>query len=154
MITYVLALIIAALALFFLEIFVPGGILGALGALALIVAAILAYQDWGMLGSIGILLGGAVVGVALFFLEIRLLARSPIGKQFQHRQTQKAQTKPVGREDLTGKQGTVLTTMAPSGKVMIDNKTFEAASEGGLIKQGALVVVVRSEHLKLIVKEI
>ena len=37
---------------------------------------------------------------------------------------------------------------------MIDNQTFEAASEGGLIKQDATVVVVRSEHLKLIVKEI
>ncbi len=44
--------------------------------------------------------------------------------------------------------------MAPSGKVMIDNKSLEAASEGGLIKKDATVVVIRSEHLKLIVKEI
>lgn len=154
MITYVVALIVVALLLFFMEIFAPGGILGAMGAIALIFAAVLAYEDWGMLGSAGILLGGTVAGVLLFFLEIRLLARSPFGKQFQHRQTQKAQTKPVGREDLAGKRGRVLTTMAPSGKVMIDNQTFEAASEGGLIKQDATVVVVRSEHLKLIVKEI
>ncbi|MBC9867527.1 MAG: hypothetical protein F7B06_01730 [Opitutae bacterium] len=154
MMTYVVGLILLALLLFFLEIFAPGGILGIMGAIALVVAAILAYEDWGMLGSAAILLGGALAGILLFFLEIRLITRSPFGKQFQHHHAQKAQTKPVGSDDLVGKRGRVLTTMAPSGKVMIDNKSLEAASEGGLIKKDATVVVIRSEHLKLIVKEI
>ena len=101
-----------------------------------------------------ILFGGVLAGILLFFLEIRLIVRSPFGKQFQHHHTQKAQTKPVGEKGLVGQRGKVLTTMAPSGKVLINNKSFEAASEGGLIKQNATVEVVRSEHLKLIVKKI
>ncbi len=154
MTSIVVALIILALVLFFLEIFAPGGILGVMGAAALVVAAILAYEELGMLGSVSILFGGVLAGILLFFLEIRLIARSPFGKQFQHHHTQKAQTKPVGEKGLVGQRGRVLTTMAPSGKVLINNKSFEAASEGGLIKQNATVEVVRSEHLKLIVKKI
>lgn len=150
----VITFLVLALVLFFLEIFAPGGILGLFGALSLLVAAILAYDTLGVLGSAGILIGGTVLGFGLFFLEIRLLAKSPFRKEFQHSHRQMAQTKAVGRPELVGKTGIVLTTMAPSGKVKIDNEIFEAASNSGLINKNAAIEVVRSEHLKLIVKEI
>lgn len=154
MTSVVITLIVLALVLFFLEIFAPGGILGVIGAVSLIAASILAYEDLGILGSAGILVGGTVLGLLMFFLEVRLLAKSPFGKQFIHSAQQTAKTIPVGRPELAGKKGTALTTMAPSGKVKIDNEIFEAASISGLIKKDASVEVVRSEHLKLIVKEI
>jgi membrane-bound serine protease (ClpP class) len=92
--------------------------------------------------------------LGLFFLEIKLLANSRFGKQFQHHDRQMAQTPSVGRPELVGKRGITLTTMAPSGKVKLENEIFEAASLGGLINKDATVEVVRSEHLKLTVKEI
>ena len=95
-----------------------------------------------------------VWGFALFFIEIKLLTKSPLGKRFQHQSQQKAQTPAVGRPDLVGKTGIALTTMAPSGKVSIAGEIFEAASVGGLISKDATVEVVRAEHLKLTVKEI
>ncbi|MCZ6674208.1 MAG: hypothetical protein O7C75_14860 [Verrucomicrobia bacterium] len=150
----VLTFLILALVLFFLEIFAPGGILGVFGAISLVVASILAYETMGILGSAGVLIGGAVLGFGLFFLEIKLLVKSPFGKQFQHSGRQKAQTSSVGRPGLVGMKGTALTTMAPSGKVSIAKEVFEAASIGGLINKNAIIEVVRSEHLKLIVKEI
>lgn len=150
----VITLIVLAFVLFFLEIFAPGGILAVFGGISLIAAAILAYEDLGILGSSGILLGGTILGFAMFFLELRLLEKSPFAKQFIHGNQQKAQTVPVGRPELVGKTGLALTTMAPSGKVRIENEIFEAASLGGLIDRNATVEVVRSEHLKLVVKEI
>jgi membrane-bound serine protease (ClpP class) len=154
MTTLILTLIILAFVLFFLELFAPGGILGLFGVISLVVAAILAYETMGMFGSAGILIGGTVVGLGLFFLEIKLLANSRFGKQFQHHDRQMAQTPSVGRPELVGKRGITLTTMAPSGKVKLENEIFEAASLGGLINKDATVEVVRSEHLKLTVKEI
>ena len=154
MTSLVIALIIVAFLLFFLEIFAPGGVLGLLGACALIAASVLAYDTMGIVGSSVILVGGGLLAFALFFIQIKLMAKSKFGRTIQHRDQQHAQTAPVGREDLVGKTGTAMTTMAPSGKVKIANETFEAASNSGLIDKNATVEVVRSEHLKLIVREI
>lgn len=150
----IITLIALALLLFFLEVFAPGGVLGFLGAVALVAAAVLAYDTLGIYGSVGILAGGSVLAVILFFVEIQILSKTRFGRSVQHRGSQPAQTKPVGRMDLVGKTGTALTTMAPSGKVKIGKEVFEAASNSGLINKNATVEVVRSEHLKLIVKEI
>jgi membrane-bound serine protease (ClpP class) len=150
----VITLIIVAFVLFFVEIFTPGGILASFGAMSLFSAAVLAYPDLGILGSAGILIGGTILGFGMFFLELRLLEKSPFAKQFIHSNRQTAQTQPIGSPDLVGKTGLALTTMAPSGKVKVENEIFEAASLGGLINKNATVEVVRSEHLKLVVKEI
>ena len=154
MTTLVTTLIIIAFLFFFLEIFAPGGILGFMGACSLIAAAVVAYDTMGIVGSVSIIAGGIIVGFILFFVEINLLTKTKFGKRIQHHQQQTAQTAPVGRDELVGKTGTVLTRMAPTGKIKIDNETFEAASNSGLINKDATIEVVRSEHLKLIVKEI
>ena len=146
--------LVLAFVLFFLEIFAPGGILGLFGAISLVAASILAYETLGIMGSAGILVGGTVLALILFFLEVKLLAKSRFGNEFQHSDRQTEKTVSVGRPDLVGKTGTALTTMAPTGKVRILDEVFEAASNSGLINQNASVEVVRSEHLKLIVKEI
>lgn len=154
MTSIVITCIVLAFVLFFLEIFAPGGILAVFGGIALIAASIMAYEDLGILGSTGILLGGSVLGFAMFFLEVKLLAKSPYGKEFMHSDRQMAKTRSVGRPDLVGKSGIALTKMTPSGKVKIGNEIFESASSSGLIEKGATVEVVRSEHLKLVVKEL
>lgn len=154
MTSLVITLIVVAFLLFFLEVFAPGGVLGLLGACSLIAASILAYEPLGFVGSAAILAGGGLLAFALFFIQIKLMAKSRFGRTIQHRQQQKSQTTPVGRDNLVGQKGTALTTMAPSGRVKIANETFEAASNSGLINKNATIEVVRSEHLKLIVREI
>ncbi|QXD24121.1 hypothetical protein F7C95_19810 [Opitutia bacterium ISCC 51] len=154
MTTIIVTLIIVSFILFFMEVFAPGGVLGFFGACALIAAAVLAYDTMGLFGSISILVGGTLAAIALFFIQIKLLAKSRFGRTIQHKDQQRAQTSPVGRNNLIGKTGIALTTMAPSGRVKIANETFEAASNSGLIDKNATVEVVRSEHLKLIVREI
>jgi membrane-bound ClpP family serine protease len=154
MTSIVITCIIVAFVFFFLEIFAPGGILAVLGGVSLIAASVLAYEDLGIIGSTAILLGGSVLGFGMFFVEVKLLAKSPYGKEFLHSDRQMAKTPSVGRPDLVGKTGVSLTKMAPSGKVKIDNEIFEAASSSGLIEQGATVEVIRAEHLKLVVKEL
>lgn len=154
MTSIVITCIILAFVLFFLEIFAPGGILAVLGGISLIAASVLAYEDLGILGSTGILLGGSALGFGMFFVEIKLLAKSPFGKEFLHSDRQMSQTPSVGRPELVGKTGVSITQMTPSGKVKIENEVFEAASLSGLIEKNATVEVVRSEHLKLVVKEL
>jgi len=147
-------LLLIALVLFFLEIFTPGGILAAIGGILIIAASVMAFGQFGIMASILIIFGGGIAGILLFFVEIKLLAKSPFGRIIRHdsRQTEKA--KPVGSMDLIGKQGSTLTTLAPSGRVSIDGKTFDATSLGSLIKKGSSIEVVRTETYNLIVKEL
>jgi len=46
---------------------------------------------------------------------------------------------------LVGETGVAHTVLRPSGKVMIDNKLFDAMSEYGLIEKGEAIKVVRYE---------
>lgn len=55
---------------------------------------------------------------------------------------------------LVGKEGTAHTVLRPGGKVEVEGKLFDAASESGYIEQGSRVVVIRYSTAQLIVREI
>ena len=54
-------------------------------------------------------------------------------------------------EALVGRDGITQTTLAPTGKVRVDGKTYVAQSEDGFLEKGHTVKVVRIETFKLIV---
>jgi len=147
-------LLFMALVLFFLEIFAPGGILALIGGILIVVAAVMAYAPYGLFSSVMIILGGSLVGLLFFFIEIKLLARTPLAKVLFHQGRQTQQAKQEGTPEMIGKRGNTLTTLAPSGRVSIEGKTFDATSLGGLIKKGSAIEVVRIETYNLIVKEL
>ncbi len=150
----IIGLIIAAFILFFIEIFLPGGILAVIGAVLLLVASVMAYEPWGIWGTVGIIGGGAIGGVALFFLELKILSNSPLRKSFIHDACNNSVTQAEGNESLVGLRGTTLTKLVPTGRVEINKQTFEATSLGGKIEKLVTIEVVRAEHLNLIVKEV
>lgn len=150
----IIMLLIFALVMFFAEIFLPGGFLAAIGGLLILTAAAFAYEGYGLFWAGLILLGGGTLGVVLFFVEIKLLTNSPMGKQLRLENQVSERLNPKSPDDLAGKQGVTLTTLAPTGRVQIEGKVYTAASQGGLVEKGEPVSVVRSETFKLIVRKI
>ncbi|MEL7585685.1 MAG: NfeD family protein [Prolixibacteraceae bacterium] len=55
---------------------------------------------------------------------------------------------------LTGKTGTAYTILRPSGKVLINNRIYDAVSLWGMIEKNAEVVVVRVEAAQLYVEAV
>jgi Membrane-bound serine protease (ClpP class) len=56
---------------------------------------------------------------------------------------------------LVGKKGIVLAALVPNGKVMLDNKTYDATNiDGTLIEKGAEIEVVAWDSFKLKIKKI
>ena len=55
-------------------------------------------------------------------------------------------------DDLIGREGIALTRLNPSGMIKIDNKNYEAHSEGGYIDKDAVVVVCSADNFKIDVK--
>jgi len=54
--------------------------------------------------------------------------------------------------DLKGKQGVAKTNLRPSGKVVVENETYDAVAENGYIEKGAEVVVIKVEATQLYVE--
>lgn len=149
----IIALILIALVLFLLEIFMPGGILAILGLGCLLGASYFAYVDYGSMAAILTFLGACALALLCFYIEMKLLKNTVLGKFLRSEGAIKAASNnPQGDESLVGQTGTALTTMAPSGRVRIGDRNYEAASMGGYVQKNATVEVVRVENFKLIIK--
>jgi membrane-bound serine protease (ClpP class) len=60
---------------------------------------------------------------------------------------------PDHREDLTGRTGVAETVLRPSGKVRLDDATYDATSEGAFIEAGSKVLVLKTSGACLIVRQ-
>ncbi|MDR1103175.1 MAG: nodulation protein NfeD [Tannerella sp.] len=54
---------------------------------------------------------------------------------------------------LVGREGTAVTVLRPSGKVMIEDEWYDGVSESGFIEKGASIRVVRFENAQVYVEE-
>lgn len=147
----IIGLILIAFVLFFLEIFMPGGVLAIIGGLLLLAASWITFDEYGVIPAAVMLFATAVLGVVMFFVEVRILTRSPLGKQFRLETQITASVNPKQDEALVGMSGVTLTTLVPSGKVQVQNKVYQASALEGYLEKGTPVTVVRSETFKLIV---
>lgn len=149
--TLIIGLLVTAFILFFFEIFLPGGVLAVIGGLVLLAACAATYTEYGVVWAVTLLIFGLIGALLMFFLEIRLISTTRFGQQFALKSTIAAKLNPKADEALVGKEGVALTTLAPTGKVRIDAKTYVAQAEDGFLEKGHVIKVVRIETFKLIV---
>jgi membrane-bound ClpP family serine protease len=151
----IVSLIVGALALAFFEVILPGGLLGVLSALCLLVATWLGYETYGVLGAASVFFGTIVAMVVLIFIEFKLLAKTSFGQKFFLNTTVTGHTRnEVAEVDIAGKEGRTLTRLNPSGKVAVDGKSYEAYSQDGYIERDQAIAVVAQDNFKLIIKKL
>lgn len=154
----ILTLLIAGLLLISLEVFLPGGILGLIGAILMIGGCFKAYQDFGYVGAAYTTIAGGILLVILLFVEFKILAKTKFGERLFLNKSVSGGTSPAEekrfreRESLVGKTGVTATVLAPTGLVEIDGKSYEAQSESGLIRPGHEVRVVSQDSFRLVVR--
>ena len=151
----IIALLVAAFILVFFEVILPGGILGTIAALCVILASWFAGAEYG--AGIGILtfVGSAAAIAILVFIEFKLLARTSLGSAFFLKSSVTGHSNIAPAEaSITGKKGTSLTRLNPSGKVAIDGQSYEAYSQDGYIEENQSIQVVAQDNFKLIIKKL
>lgn len=153
--TAIIGFVVAALVLVFFEIILPGGILGVLAALCVLVATWLGFDEYGALGGIGIFVGTCITVAVAAFIEFKLLAKTSLGKAFflKASVTGHSNESPAD-ESIIGKEGTALTRLNPSGKVAIEGQSYEAYSQDGYIESGEFITVVKKDNFKLIIRKL
>lgn len=150
----ILILTAAALVLIFLEVILPGGILGLIGAALLLGAAFVAYENYGVWAALAMLTGSCVLGVAAFFIQFKVLPKTSLGKSMFLTTTSGSGdgTDAGARQALVDATGETLSVMAPSGKVLIAGRSYDALSQSGMLERGEPVVVIGQDAFRLLVR--
>ncbi|GHC12956.1 NfeD family protein [Cerasicoccus arenae] len=157
----IIGLIIAGLLLISFEIVVPGGVLGTIGVLSVMGAVGVAYAQYGVQIAAIVFLASLVIITVMVIVEFQLLPKTKLGKQFFLSSSSGGAIRYGQRDDnaaqedsLIGQQGEALTTMAPSGRIMISGKSYEGYSQSGLLNKGTLVEVVARDAFRVVVKKV
>lgn len=152
--TAMLILFLVGSVLLAAEVFLPGGIAGVLGGIALASGAGLAFSEFGVgggaLASIAALL---LLGGMLYF-ELVWLPRTRVGRAMVVEATVSGQSQPApGSPELVGQPALALTALVPSGFVEIAGRRYEAFCRTGHAARGTQLTVVGLDNFRLIVSE-
>lgn len=153
-----------------LEVFViPGfgvagiaGIVVTIGSLVLIMInnhdfdfGFVAMND--IIFALAAAMGGLLGGTVLFFVGGAQLANTRFYRRVALTDTQdstKGYTSNFVQESMKGKRGIAQTVLRPSGKVLIDEKMYDAYTRGEYIEKGTTIEVVEHETTSLKVKQV
>ncbi len=149
----IVVLTLLALLLFAAELILPGGIAAIVGVALLIAVSVMAQVEYGGLAGLFAFLLSTILTLAVIIIEIYVLKKSPLRRFIIHEGTIAGTSNVnVGTESLAGSEGRTLTTLAPSGKVMVNDKVFEAAAQEGYLAKDTPIIVVRAESFRIVVK--
>jgi membrane-bound serine protease (ClpP class) len=134
------------------EIFVPGAVVGTMGAISLVAAVVVAFGISGTVGfyvAVGVV---AAVGVTVY-LWIKFFPRSSLGQKLTLNENGKAFRVADDRSALVGKEGVAHSELRPAGFALIDNRRMDVVSDGAMIAKGEAVRVVRVEGNRIVVRK-
>lgn len=154
--TAILLLFLFGVVLLAADAFISSFILAGVGAAAMVAGCVLAYQGLGLTGAVAA--GGAalvLLGAALY-VELVLLPRTRFGRGLIVQSVQTATSQPplAAPAAVVGREAVALTTLAPSGYVVVDGRRYEGFCQSGLAAKGAALRVVGTDNFRLLVTKI
>jgi membrane-bound serine protease (ClpP class) len=149
-----IALFIIGILFMIMEIFLPGGIVGAIGFISIVSGLVMAAYDTQQgLASLGV---AALITAIVTFLLVKKYGVKSLFNRFILGDTQRNEegyVAPKDQRELVGKAGLALTPLRPSGVVKVEGKRIDAVSVGGFIEAGTSIVVVQVEGTRVVVSE-
>ena len=140
---FVMGLGVLGLLLIYFEFFVPGGILGVLGGVLMLLSIALfiwvqPHLYWVLLYMIICI--GLTVGVVR--LALYVLKKKPT---MYAAEDQSGYLASEIDSELFGKKGKAITNLAPSGHIEVEGERYQALSENSFIKKGESIKIISGE---------
>lgn len=137
------------------EVFLPGAIAGILGGLALLVGSILSFNEFGFTGGAVASVAALALVALVLYLELVLLPKTAFGRKMIVQSTVDATSQPplANLESVLDQPAEALTTLAPSGYVLVAGRRYEAFCRSGHAAKGATLRVVGLDNFRLIVTQ-
>lgn len=151
-----LILFVLGIGLILMEFFVPGGIAGAIGFLAIIASFFIASDNVVHMGIS--LLIALTASVLVSILMIRVFGkRMKLFKRIiltDSTSTEKGYVSNKNRLELIGVEGITLTPLRPSGTILIEDERIDVVSEGAFIPKDRKVRILKTEGSRIVVREV
>ena len=143
-------LLFAGFLLLAAEVFLPGYIAGVLGFLCLATAVGVVFLYYGPTSGLvaALIVGGSTLAGVMVWLNI--FQKTFIGRRVVLTSRQPRETPPGIK--LVGEQGEALTPLRPSGSAWIAGRRVDVAAIGEFLEEGAAVVVVAADGLRVAVR--
>lgn len=155
MLTLIIGLLILGLALVFLEVLFLEGVLGVLGGLAFIGMWALVFVEYGMHWGLLAIIGSAVAVIGMIVVEIKVVSRTKFGRRVLHETAIDTTSQaPLANDELIGREGETLTSMTPTGVILVDDRRYEAFSMSGRLERGTRIRVEGYDNFRIKVKEV
>ena len=149
--TLSLILLACGILVIVVEMFVPSaGVLGIVAATFLIAGVIVAFLK-SLFFGLSILTCTSLAMPILFWLLVKVWPLTPLGKAILMNDTIEVVPEST-TNTLVGLVGEAKTKMLPSGTVMIDEKPYDAVSEGFAISPGDVVKVISARGNRVYVE--
>ena len=151
-----LLLFVLGLVLIGAEFFLPGGIAGTLGAIAVIGSMLMAG------GNITHMAISIIIALVMAILFIIIMVKV-FGKRMNifrrliltdSTSTESGYVSNVNRLDLIGRVGITITPLRPSGTVKVDDERLDVVAEGGFIEKDIAIKVIKVEGSRIVVREV
>lgn len=151
--TLIILLFALGILLLVVEVIVPGGILGVIGGLMMIGGSVLAFMEYGTGGGTLAVTLALALALLAFFLEIRILSKTRLGKRAFLTSQVTGVSAALGREarELIGQAAEALTMLSPSGYVRVNGRRYEAFCQSGQVPAGTALEVIDADNFRLIV---
>jgi membrane-bound serine protease (ClpP class) len=150
----IVLLYIAGIILFLAEFFLPGLVLGIVGALMLIASAgLVFYHDpehaWLILIGQGAGVFLAIVAGLWIFLRTGMSRGLTLS---QSQEEAAGYTNQLSNRSLVGLTGTVLTALRPAGTIELGDERIDAVSNGLFIDKGETVRIIEVHGTRVVVE--
>lgn len=143
----------AGFVLLLTEMFLPGGLLGLLGILALCAAAVVGYAQFGPVVGSGLFAGIAVVTLVGFCIWMAVFPRTAVGKRLTLSRAPASSAVVPETAGLVGTEGIALTSLRPAGKALLAARRVDVVAEADFIEIHSPIVVVAREGFRVVVRK-
>ncbi|MEI0603646.1 NfeD family protein [Brachyspira alvinipulli] len=139
------------------EIFlIPGfGITGVLGIIAILASVFMSFGIHNIAIAVFVIFISLIIDIILIVLIARFMVKS---KEFKNKITLSSDTagyhSSVSYDHLLNMEGIADTFFRPAGYIIIDNKRYDAVSEGEFIDKGSSLKVILVEGNRIVVKKL
>lgn len=143
------------LILILLEFYLPGAILGIIGAICLFISVIqFASQSQSLIASFFYLIGVLVSVALLIRYALWRIRHAKPERSIYSNAHQTGYVASKFDKNAIGKMGIVVSDLKPGGYIVIEGKQHQAISQSGYLVKGSEVVVISGQEESLIVKSI
>ncbi|GEK35216.1 NfeD family protein [Kurthia sibirica] len=152
---WTIILFVIGVSFVFLELLVPGMVVGFIGLIAIVGSILYSGADfiWTAYAIVVAILAaiiGMVVLVKIFGKKMSVLSRMVLSDATD---TESGYVSNVNRTELLEKEATTVTALRPSGVAMLEGERLDVVSEGSFIDADKVVVIIKVEGSRIVVRE-